>query len=225
MKRMIRNRISVVAGSLLAVGLLGASAAWGPLAINTAAAAGSLAAATTSSADTVYEVDGVHSVVLFRIRHSGVGFFWGRFNKGDGEFFIDEENPSNSFFRATIDMNSVDTGNEKRDDHLKASDFFNARQYGEATFESTGFTAKGGENMYELTGNLTLMGETRPVTATVEYGGSGEMRGKKVQGFEATFEIKRSDFGITTYLPPDRGDGGPLGNTVRITLGVEGSEK
>jgi len=216
-----RRTAAIAAASVTGLGLIAVGAAWSPM----AASAAATTAAATAQADTVYAVDQVHSGVHFRIRHAGVGFFWGRFDKGDGEFFIDEDNPSNSFFRATIDVASVNTGNEKRDDHLRAADFFNTRQFPQATFESTSFRKASGENKFALEGNLTLMGETRPVTADVTYGGTGSFQGNQVQGFEAVFEIKRSDFGLTTYLAPDGGEDGGLGNTVRLVVGVEGRKQ
>ncbi|MEM7622856.1 MAG: YceI family protein [Planctomycetota bacterium] len=224
MTRMLKtSKTKLAAAIVLGAGAIVAGAAWSPAVVAGTAVAAS--ATTASQPETVYALDKVHSVALFRVRHAGVGFFWGRFNAGDGEFFIDTDNPSNSFFRATIQMASVDTGNESRDKHLQAADFFNARQFPTATFESTGFRAAGGENMYELMGDLTFMGETKPITAAVEFGGNGTFRGKETQGFEAVFEIKRTEWGLSTYVADDGGEGGGLGNTVRIVLGVEGQKQ
>lgn len=180
------------------------------------------AAVETVAADG-YKIDAAHSAVLFRIQHAGVGVFWGRFNEVSGTFNIDAEDPSASFFRVTVPIASVDTANEKRDEHLKSGDFFNARQDPEATFESTGFSATGKENEFEVKGNLTMFGQTRPITARVLMAGSGEIRGTPAQGFEVDFTIKRSDFGNKTYLAPDGGNGGGLGNEVRIIFAGEGA--
>lgn len=205
---------------------LAAGAAWSPVALATrgsSAAAEVAATAGVTSRAAVYKIDPVHTVALFRIRHAGVGFFWGRFNAGEGEFFIDEANPSNSFFKATIDVSSVDTNSADRDQHLRAADFFNTKQFPTATFESKAFAPTDTPGVFELTGDLTLVGVTKSVTARVEYGGKSSFRGKDVQGFEATFEIKRTDFGLSTYAAPDGGESGGLGNTVRLIVGVEGA--
>jgi len=170
-----------------------------------------------------YKVDAVHSSVLFRIQHAGVGVFWGRFNAVSGSFNIDPEDLSASFFRATVPVASVDTNNAKRDEHLKSGDFFNARQYPEATFESTGFAATGEEGVYEVTGDLTLFGQTKSITARVLLAGEGSVQGKDAQGFEVDFTIKRGDFGNTTYLAPDGSNSGGLGNEVRIIFAGEGT--
>jgi len=173
-------------------------------------------------AASTYSVDAVHSGAVFSIRHAGVSNFHGRFDALNGEFTFDPSDPSSGSFKAEIPIESVNTGNGKRDDHLKAADFFNARQYPVATFESSSVAATGEENVYELKGDLSLHGVTKPITATMTWIGTGEFRGKPVAGLEAEFSIKRSDFGITTYLAPDGGEGGGLGNTVNVTIFVEG---
>jgi polyisoprenoid-binding protein YceI len=179
-------------------------------------------ATTPARAADGYTVDPVHSNDLFRIHHAGVGMFWGRFNEVHGTFLIDDQNPDASFFRITVPIASVDTHNDKRDQHLKSGDFFNARQYPEAKFESTAFKPTGQENEYEVTGDLTMFGQTRPITARVLMTGQGSVQGKDAQGFEVEFTVKRSDFGNTTFLAPDGGDGGGLGNEVRVIFAGEG---
>jgi polyisoprenoid-binding protein YceI len=169
-----------------------------------------------------YSVDSVHSGATFSIRHAGVSNFRGRFDTVNGEFTFDPSNPSSGSFRAELPIESVNTGNGKRDDHLKAADFFNARQYPVATFESTGIAPTGEENVFDLSGNLTLHGTTKAITAKLTWIGTGQFRGNDVAGFDAEFSIKRGDFGITTYLAPDGGEGGGLGNTVSVTMFVEG---
>ena len=232
MARMTPNRAVLTASSITAAALA-VAAGMGSNAHGDAGQAEIIPVTHAESVEeTVFKVDPLHSTVLFRIRHGGHGFFWGRFNKGDGEFFIDEENPSNSFFRAQTDVTSVDTTDEdtiddeeyknRRDGHIMAADFLTARQFPTATFESTSFSPTDEENIYELKGEFTLVGVTKPVTARVEYGGTGSFQRKVIQGFEATFEFKRSDFGLTTYLAPDGGEGGGLGNKVRMVIGVEG---
>ncbi|USN98181.1 MAG: YceI family protein [Phycisphaeraceae bacterium] len=170
-----------------------------------------------------YTVDPVHSGVAFSVRHRGVGNFHGRFNKVEGTFTFDPASPAAGSFKAAIPVESIDTGIEKRDEHLKSADFFNARQYPTVTFESTAIETTEKENVFAVTGDMTMHGETKPITATLEWIGEGQDRGHAIAGFEANFTIKRSDFGITTFLAPDGGEGGGLGNTVHLTVFVEGA--
>ncbi|RMH12458.1 MAG: polyisoprenoid-binding protein [Planctomycetota bacterium] len=202
--------VTCIAGGMIAGSvLLGAGSAPSPAA---------LPAATAQ----VYRIDPVHSSVLFRINHAGVGVFWGRFAEIEGTFNIDPKNPDDSFFDVTIPVASVDTNNEKRDEHLRSGDFFNARQYPTATFKSTSLSATDDDHVFELSGQLTIMGQTREVTTQLFFSGNGSFRGNAIQGFEVDFTIKRADFGITTYLAPDGSNSGGLGNDVRIIVAGEG---
>ncbi|MEM7754434.1 MAG: YceI family protein [Planctomycetota bacterium] len=169
-----------------------------------------------------YKVDAVHSSVFFKIKHAGIANFYGRFNELDGVFHIDTENPSESTFSATIPIESIDTNNDRRDGHLKAADFFNMRQFPTATFESTLVNTTDEDGVFELRGDLTLHGRKRPVVATLHDFGTATFRGNDIAAFEARFEIKRADFGMTTYVAEDGSDSGGLGNTVEIVIAVEG---
>lgn len=180
-------------------------------------------AAATTAART-YAVDTVHSSLIFSIRHSGLANFYGRFNDFRGEIHFDESQPTNSTMSFTVRTDSVDTGNANRDNHLKNADFFNSRQFPTIEFTSTSIKPAG-EGAYDVTGDLTFHGETRPVTARLSNVTTGKVRDTDALGFEATFEIKRSDFGMSTYLAPDKGEGGALGNTVRLIVAVEAAAK
>ncbi|MFG0273499.1 MAG: YceI family protein [Phycisphaerales bacterium] len=179
------------------------------------------AIAQSSAGAATYAADVVHSTVMFQIRHAGVTNFYGRFNDFTGSFSLNEENPAASRFDFTIQLESVDTGSNGRDDHLRSPDFFNVTQFPTSSFKSTN-VRKTGEDTYEVTGELNLHGVTKPITATVTHTGTGTFRNKDVKGIEAVFQIKRSEFGITNYLAPDGGEGGGIGNTVTITVAVEG---
>jgi len=175
-----------------------------------------------SATDTaVYKPDAVHSSVLFRVKHAGVTNFYGRFKHIDGEFSLDPDNPAESFFNFQIETASVETDNEKRNNHLRSPDFFNVRQFPRAQFQSDSVT-KTGQDTYEVQGALTLHGQTNPVTATVKHTGTGTFRGNEILGIEARFQIKRADFGMTGFMAPDGSDDGPLGNTVNAIVSVEG---
>jgi polyisoprenoid-binding protein YceI len=179
------------------------------------------ARAAANAAASTYKPDVVHSSIIFRIRHAGVANFYGRFNEFEGSFTWDDASPENSDFEFTIKLDSVDTGNEGRDNHLRNPDFFNVRQFPTARFKSTSVTPRGDSN-FEVAGELTLHGVTKAITANLEHTGSGRFRNNEVMGFEATFDIKRSDFGIMYGLAPDQGEGGGIGNTVRLIFAVEG---
>ena len=204
---------SAVAGTALG---LGALAGW--TSVHTSAE--TLLALETAADQRVYGVDNVHSSVIFKIRHAGMANFYGRFNELKGEIHFDAADVTNSRMSFTVPTASVDSGNTSRDNHLKNADFFNARQFAEITFVSTGIEATG-DGVYEMTGDLTLQGETRPVTARLTDVTTGKVRENDAIGFEAVFSIKRSEFGMTKYLAPDGGEDGALGNTVELIVAVE----
>jgi polyisoprenoid-binding protein YceI len=214
---MIKSVLAVSAGLIAA----GALAGWGAAAANAGATAGvSVAerAAAAVQADE-YRIDPVHTAVLFRIRHAGVAPFYGRFDKFKGGLSFDSQ-AGISGLEFTIDIGSINTNNADRDEHLGQADFFNSRQFPEATFTQTGGTDNA-DGTWTLTGDLTMYGTTKPVTVTVSEVRTGSFRGKDVLGFEAVFEIKRTDFGMSTYVADDGSDNGGLGNTVRVIVGVE----
>lgn len=166
-----------------------------------------------------YNVDPVHSSVVFKVLHQGVAPFYGRFNEVSGTFLIDPENVSHSSINVTIPAASVDTHNKGRDEHLRKPDFFSAAEFPTITFKSTSFT-KTGDKTYDVAGDLTMRGTTRPVTAKLTYGGTAKgMRGGEVSGFEATATIKRSEFGVSYMVGPS------LGDDVTIILALEGGRQ
>lgn len=146
-----------------------------------------------------YELDNVHSSVIFKIKHNDLSYYFGRFNDYSADIRW-AENPADSRFRFTIQAASVDTHNERRDNHLRSNDFFSARQHPEIQFASRE-VKKTGDNTYEITGDLTLLGETKPITFTWKETGAGEgPRGDHRRGGITTFTIKRSDFGMNYML-------------------------
>lgn len=164
-----------------------------------------------------YKVDNVHSSVVFKIKHMGVSNFYGRFNKIEGEYTWDGSKPETSTISVTIDAGSIDSNSQARDQHLKNADFFNVKEFPEITFKSTGLTKKG--EGWELAGDLTLLGKTRPVTAKFVFLGEkdgGERFGYR-SGFDAMFSFKRSDFGMNYGV-----ENGALGDEVGIIVGIEG---
>ena len=178
------------------------------------------AAPTTPAAGArSFTVDGVHSKAFFRVLHMGAGQFWGRFNDVSGSFSFDPANMASAKFDVTIKIESVDSGNEDLDKHLRSPDFFAAKDFPKMTFRSTG-AKKTGERTYELMGELTMRGVTKPVTASLEFCGMADMgRGPKA-GFEAQFTVKRSEFGVNYGV-----EKGAIGDEVRVIVGLEGGPK
>lgn len=181
------------------------------------AVAASTSVASVTAAET-YEIDAVHSAVLYRIKHLGAAYNYGRFNEMSGTFTITDASIS---LDVTINTNSVDSANGGRDDHLRSPDFFNTKQFPTATFKSTSSRVAEAENedgyrVYEVTGDFTLNGESKTITLPVVMTGTGTSpRAGKVAGVEAVVTINRSEFGITTYP-------GMLGEKVRLIVALEG---
>ena len=176
-----------------------------------------VASAPVASAADPFEVDPVHSSIVFRVKHMNVSYFYGRFDSLKGKFLIDEQDPSRSSFDLTINAESVDTANEKRDQHLKGPDFFNAKQFPTITFKSKSVSK--GPTGYTVSGDLTLKGVTKPAEVVLTVVGTGKgMKGEALSGVEATVQLKRSDFGMTFMV-------GPIGDDVQVTASLEGSRK
>ena len=171
-------------------------------------------AAQVRAADT-YKIDPVHATVIYRISHFNVGNAYGRFNEPTGSVTVDNEDPSKSVFEFSVQVDKVDTANPKRDAHLKSPDFFNAKQFPTIDFKSTK-VAKKGDNQFELTGDLTLHGVTKPITFVITKTGEGQHPQRKVPmtGWEAHVDLKRSDFGIN-------GLQGAIGDDVNLTISFE----
>ena len=165
-----------------------------------------------------YVIDAVHSGVSFQISHLGLGYIQGRFNDFTGNFSIDTSDPSKSSFALTIKAESVDTNNSKRDEHLRAPDFFNVKQFPAITFTST--AVKAIEGGYQVTGDLTMHGETRPVTFSLKGGKTAEFPPKVVRTGFTTSQIvlKRTEFGVGKPMPV-------LGDEVYIAISFEGTKK
>jgi polyisoprenoid-binding protein YceI len=163
-----------------------------------------------------YKADPVHSTSVFRIKHANAAYFWGRFNDPMGTFTIDAADPTKSTFEVELTADKIDTNNDKRNAHLKSPDFFNAKQYPKITFKNTSVKKGQGDNMLDVTGDLTMHGVTKPITVQVELTGKGEFP-PKVQraGVEANFVVKTGDFEI-------KGMPGALSDEVKVVVSLEG---
>lgn len=161
-----------------------------------------------------YQIDPVHTSLVFRVKHMNTAYVYGRFNHVTGSIVLDERNPARSSVTIEVDANSVFTANEQRDNHLRSPDFFNTRQFPTITFKSTE-VRRVNANTVQVKGDLTMRGVTRPITANVTLTGKGKNpQGREIIGFETTFTIRRSEFGIRYGLPA-------LGDEVRVILSVE----
>jgi polyisoprenoid-binding protein YceI len=172
--------------------------------------------ASTIPAAAAYSIDPVHSSVLFRVKHMNTSYFYGRFNEVKGAINFDEAAPASSTLEVEIKTDSVDTHAAKRDTHLKSADFFNVGTFPTATFKSKTWTKAG--NGFDVAGDLTIHGVTKPVTVKLEKTGEGNVQGNSIVGFETTFNVKRSDFGMS-FMP----DG--IGEDVRIIISLEAGAK
>lgn len=175
-----------------------------------------IAASHTQAAES-FNVDNTHSTVFFRIKHMGVSYVYVRFNEVTGSFTIDDADAGKSSFNIEIKTASIDSGASNRDRHLKGPDFFDVKQFPVATFKSES-VKKLGTDRYEVSGQFTLHGVTRPLKAEVHHVGTGTgQRGGTISGFESTFTIKRSEFDMNFMIGPDK-----LSDEVRITISIEG---
>ncbi|MCU7835275.1 MAG: YceI family protein [gamma proteobacterium symbiont of Taylorina sp.] len=167
-----------------------------------------------------YELDtkGAHAFIQFKIKHLGYSWLLGRFDKFDGNFSYDENNPGKSKVAINIDMASVDSNHAERDKHLRGDDFFEVKKYPKATFVSTSFADKGNGKAI-LKGDLTLHGVTKSVSLDVEHTGHGaDPWGGYRRGFSATTKLTLKDFNINFNL-------GPATKEVELFISVEGIKK
>lgn len=211
-----RSRHLVAAAVSLSVGA-GAFAAAGAFgSFGTSALASTTVAAAPAAPAEKFTVDTGHSTTLFRVQHAGAAYFWGRFDTVTGTITSDSATANGLSFDITIDVKSVNTASSKRDDHLRAPDFFSAKEFPTMTFKSTSAKKVDG-NFYEVTGDLTVRGVTKPITARVEWTGTADKGMGRRIGFEAIFNIKRSDFGVSYGV-----ENGALGDDVRVIVALEG---
>jgi polyisoprenoid-binding protein YceI len=186
-----------------------------------------------------YALDPAHTSATFRIEHMGISWVSGRFDEASGKCEIDKADPAKSAFEMTIKAASVDTNNAQRDEDLRSPNFFNAKQFPEMTFKSTSVkkaaatrpSAQGAATQpakedaksppadagaaYEVTGDFTMHGVTKPLTFILRGGKEAELpKGVQRIGFFGEFSLKRSDYGMDK-LP------GAVGDQVKIAVSIE----
>jgi polyisoprenoid-binding protein YceI len=158
-----------------------------------------------------------HSQLNFGVTHMGINEVDGTFSTVEAKLTATKDDLSDGQITLTADVNSINTGVEARNNHLKSPDFFNAAQFGTLTFKSTSFTKIDAKN-YKLVGDLTLHGVTKSVTLNVVFNGTivNPQSKKTVAGFKITGTIKRTDFGIATSFPATM-----LGDDVMLNANAE----
>jgi polyisoprenoid-binding protein YceI len=175
-----------------------------------------LAAPFVAAQSSTWTSDPYHSEVDFSVTHLSISNVHGRFGKVDATLVYNEKEVSKSTVKATIDVSTVNTGEEGRDKHLKTADFFDVANFPSATFVSTSVSKNAGKLF--VNGNLTLHGVTKPVVLTVE-GPTGPVEGmdkKQHAGFTATTSISRTAFGIGSKFPP-----AVVGDEVKLSIELD----
>ena len=185
---------------------------WNCLKVVLGAAVLTFCGAGANAAD-AYQVDGVHSAVVFKVNHMNAGNVWGRFNKISGTVQFDAEKPEACSISVDVEATSVDTGNEKRDEHLRSPDFFNVKEFAKLSFVSKSIKKSGDD--YEVSGTFTLHGVSKEITFTAKKTGLAKgMKEEMRLGLEAVFSIKRAEYGMN-YMPDK------LGAEIPIVISLE----
>jgi polyisoprenoid-binding protein YceI len=165
-----------------------------------------------------FTVDPGHSDVAFTVRHMMVSKVRGHFTRFQGQLVLAPD-PLGSSVAATVDLTSIDTNNPQRDSDLRSANFFEIDKYPTMTFRSTGI--RHSEDGFDVDGELTVHGVTRPVTLALDINGfTRDPYGNTRAGFSATAEINRNDFGIVFNIPMD-GGGVVIGDRIQIFIEIE----
>jgi len=189
---------------------------------HTLALAGALAVGATSAQAAEFKMDGAHTDVVFNVNHLGYSNTWGSFEEVGGSFTFDPDAPEDAKVSMTIQAASIDTNHTKRDEHLRSPDFLNAKEFPTITFESTNVEITG-EKEGTLTGDLTLHGQTHPVTLDVTFNKMAphplpQYDKALTAGFSARGTIERSKWGVGKFTPA-------VGDEMKLFIEVEGMKK
>jgi len=189
--------------------------------IKTLFAAAVLAATSTFAQPEQWTLDKVHSSITFKVSHMVVSKTVGKFDKFDMDIKWDEKKPQNSTVKVTIDAASINTGDPKRDEHLRGADFFDVAQYPTIVFESTKITPKGKDKVL-VQGKLTLKGVTKDTK--FEFSGSGPIKNPYADAFkggaEGKFKVNRKDYGLVYNSVLESG-GLAIGEVVDVEVQIE----
>ncbi|MBD2703044.1 YceI family protein [Spirosoma sp. BT702] len=177
--------------------------------------------ATQTAVDTTWVIDPLHSEVQFKVKHLVISTVTGSFGKYEGQIVShDDDDFDGASVSFSADIDSITTGQEQRDGHLKSADFFDAASHPKLTFVSTSMT-KTGDDTYSLIGDLTIRGTTKSVTLNVEHGGQmQDFYGQTKAGFEISGTIKRKEFGLTWDGVTEAG-GVVVSDDVKLALNIQ----
>jgi polyisoprenoid-binding protein YceI len=173
----------------------------------------SLAAFVQPARADSYTLDPVHSALVFKVSHLGSSYSYGVIHSPEGKVNWDSADPTKSSIEVTAKLSNLSTFNAKRDEHLKSPDFFDAKQFPTMTFKSTSIKPAG-EDMFEVTGDLTIRGTTKPVTVSLKKLGTASMQGTTKTGFDGKFTINRLDYGVA-FMPQG------IGTDVEVHVAIE----
>jgi polyisoprenoid-binding protein YceI len=184
--------------------------------VGLAIAAGAAGLALAAGGADSYVLDPAHTSATFRIEHLGISWVAGRFDDISGKCAIDKSDPTQSTFEVAIKAASIDTNQAQRNEHLRSKDFFNVKEFPEMTFKSTSVKkASDADGVYEVTGDFTMHGVTKPVTFLLRGGKEAELpKGAQRIGFFTEFSLKRSDYGMDK-MPT------AIGDAVKIAVSFE----
>lgn len=164
-----------------------------------------------------YKVDTTHTTVGFSVKHLMISTVRGNFGSFEGTFSLDPKTGKLSALEGSIDATSINTNNQKRDDHLRAPDFFDVANHPKITFKMTGIKGD------KVTGDLTMRGVTKKVTLEYDFGGTTvDPRGTPKAAFSLEGKIKRSDFGIKWNQAIEAG-GVAVSDEVKLSIEIEGN--
>jgi polyisoprenoid-binding protein YceI len=167
-----------------------------------------------------WQLDKSHSGISFSVRHMMISNVRGSFSDFDATVAADPANLSDVTANVTIKAGSIDTRDEGRDGHLKSPDFFNVEQHPDITFNVTGVRSKGGED-YEITGDLTIAGVTKPVTLNGEISGPAkDPWGNEKIAVSASGALNRSEFGLTWNAALETG-GVLVSDTIKLNIELQ----
>ncbi|MFT7632881.1 MAG: polyisoprenoid-binding protein YceI [Mariniblastus sp.] len=171
----------------------------------------------TESKDSEFTIDNDHTSIIFAVSHFGLSYTYGRFNQCSGGFSLQAGQLTKPGFAFKIEADSIDTNQDERDKHLKGPDFFDTKNFPTIDFVTTEFTKVDG--VYQVKGNMTMLGKTQPLTMPVQLVGIGTGPfGKQRAGFFTKFTIKRSDFGMDEMKMK-------IGDNISVTFSFEGIKK
>ncbi len=174
----------------------------------------------TTIAQTSWGIDAAHSEIGFKVRHLVISHTSGKFDRFEAKVISSTDDFTDAAISFSADVDSINTGNEQRDGHLKSDDFFNAAQFPKLNFKSTSFKkVDGGE--YKLSGDLTIRDITKNVILNVDFGGMiTDPWGNVKAGFEATGKINRKDFNLKWDAFTEAG-GAVVSDEIKLQLHIE----